>query len=201
MYHCRRSNFSRHLTNFKAEWDPKDASERLAVVGRFISEAIEGLALHPIDLLDVATGRHVGKLIDPNLTTISPVNKFHPRRDLLISGSSRSLYAWKPSQHDPLPTDELGITDPQTSSFADAQVDGSLISALYDVGPGLERPRAWRGTPHDGGTTSKFKFFDADTGKEKKQKKSKSHGSTVLSSSWRQHRINRKEDASSESDS
>ena len=33
---------------------------------------------------------------DPNLTTISPVNKPHPRQDVIISGSSRSLYAWKP---------------------------------------------------------------------------------------------------------
>ena len=33
---------------------------------------------------------------DPNLTTISPVNKPHPREDVIISGSSRSLYAWRP---------------------------------------------------------------------------------------------------------
>lgn len=87
------------MTNFKAEWDPKDTSESLVVIGRFISEAIEDLALHPIDFLDVGTGELVGSLIDPNLTTISPVNKFHPRRDIIISGSSRSLYAWYPGRN------------------------------------------------------------------------------------------------------
>ena len=33
---------------------------------------------------------------DPNLTTISSINKMHPREDVIISGSSRSLYAWRP---------------------------------------------------------------------------------------------------------
>jgi DNA damage-binding protein 2 len=31
-------NFSRHLTAFKAEWDPKDPGERLIGIGRYISE-------------------------------------------------------------------------------------------------------------------------------------------------------------------
>lgn len=44
--------------------------------------------------MDASTGALVGQLADPNLGTISPVNSPHPRRDVIISGSSRSLYAW-----------------------------------------------------------------------------------------------------------
>lgn len=29
--------------------------------------------------------------------TICPVNKPHPRLDMIVSGSSRSLYAWRPT--------------------------------------------------------------------------------------------------------
>ncbi|EFN53251.1 hypothetical protein CHLNCDRAFT_26064, partial [Chlorella variabilis] len=90
-------NFNRYLSPFKAEWDPKDPAERLVVVGRYISEDFGGLALHPVDLLDASTGALVGELTDPNLTTICPVNLPHPRLDLIVSGSSRSLYAWRPA--------------------------------------------------------------------------------------------------------
>ena len=67
------------------------------LVIRYISEDFGGVALHPIDLLDASTGRQVAQLTDPNLETICPVNKPHPRQDIIISGSSRSLYAWKPT--------------------------------------------------------------------------------------------------------
>ncbi|EPS62360.1 hypothetical protein M569_12431, partial [Genlisea aurea] len=82
-------DFNRHLTPFRAEWDPKDPSERLIVVGRYISENYDGVALHPIDFIDADTGRLVAEITDPNITTISPVNKLHPREDILASGSSR----------------------------------------------------------------------------------------------------------------
>ena len=42
------------------------------------------------------TGHLLQQLVDPNFTHISPVNKPHPRLDGVISGSSRSLYAWRP---------------------------------------------------------------------------------------------------------
>lgn len=45
-------------------------------------------------------GRTLHSLIDFNLTTISPVNKPHPRRDLIVTGSSRSLYLWSPRDAD-----------------------------------------------------------------------------------------------------
>lgn len=65
---------------------------------RYISEDFSGVALHPVDLFDASTGRLLHQLTDPNLTTISPVNKFHPRMDMLVSGSSSSLYAWRPTK-------------------------------------------------------------------------------------------------------
>ncbi|XP_024012133.1 protein DAMAGED DNA-BINDING 2 isoform X2 [Eutrema salsugineum] len=87
-------DFNRHLTPFKAEWDPKDTSESLIVVGRYISENYNGAALHPIDFIDSSNGQLVAEVMDPNITTITPVNKLHPRDDVLASGSSRfeSLY-------------------------------------------------------------------------------------------------------------
>ncbi|KAK4278575.1 hypothetical protein QN277_016405 [Acacia crassicarpa] len=91
-------DFNRYLTPFKAEWDPKDPSESLVVIGRYISENYNGAALHPIDFIDTSTGQLVAEVMDPNITTISPVNKLHPRDDILASGSSRSLFIWKPKE-------------------------------------------------------------------------------------------------------
>ncbi|ERN09788.1 protein DAMAGED DNA-BINDING 2 [Amborella trichopoda] len=91
-------DFNRHLTCFRAEWDPKDPSESLAVIGRYISENYDGVALHPIDFIDTSTGRLVAEVIEPNIKTISPVNKLHPRDDVLATGSSRSLFIWRPKE-------------------------------------------------------------------------------------------------------
>ncbi|RAL42361.1 hypothetical protein DM860_012144 [Cuscuta australis] len=90
-------DFNRHLTAFRAEWDPKDPSESLIVIGRYISENFNGTALHPIDFIDITTGQLVAEVMDPNITTISPVNKLHPRDDVMASGSSRSLFIWSPA--------------------------------------------------------------------------------------------------------
>ena len=46
--------------------------------------------------MDAATGRLLTQLVDANVATICPVNKPHPRLQLIVSGSSRSLYAWRP---------------------------------------------------------------------------------------------------------
>lgn len=59
------------------------------MVGRYISENYNGAALHPIDFIDTSTGQLLAEVMDPNITTISPVNKLHPRDDILASGSSR----------------------------------------------------------------------------------------------------------------
>lgn len=72
----------------------QDSSESLAVIGRYISENYDGAALHPIDFIDVSTGQLVAEVMDPNITTISPVNKLHPRDDVLASGSSRSEHCY-----------------------------------------------------------------------------------------------------------
>ncbi|KAK8520629.1 hypothetical protein V6N13_030927 [Hibiscus sabdariffa] len=93
-------DFNRHLTPFRAEWDPKDPSESLAVIGRYISDNYNGTALHPIDFIDINTGQLVAEVVDPNITTISPVNKLHPRDDVLATGSSRSLFIWRPKKFD-----------------------------------------------------------------------------------------------------
>lgn len=70
----------------------QDPSESLAVIGRYISENYNGTALHPIDFIDINTGQLVAEVMDPNITTISPVNKLHPRDDVLATGSSRLEY-------------------------------------------------------------------------------------------------------------
>lgn len=79
--------YNQHLIYFL-----QDTSESLVVVGRYISENYNGVALHPIDFIDVSTGQLVAEVTDPNITTISPVNKLHPRDDVLASGSSRFVY-------------------------------------------------------------------------------------------------------------
>ncbi|XP_059290572.1 protein DAMAGED DNA-BINDING 2 isoform X1 [Lycium ferocissimum] len=93
-------DFNRYLTAFRAEWDAKDSSESLVVIGRYISENYDGAALHPIDFINVSTGQLVAEVMDPNITTISSVNKLHPREDILASGSSRSLFIWRPNKQD-----------------------------------------------------------------------------------------------------
>lgn len=64
------------------------------MVGRYISENYNGVALHPIDFIDTSTGQLVAEVMDPNVTTISPVNKLHPREDVLATGSSRFEYVF-----------------------------------------------------------------------------------------------------------
>ncbi|KAH0636258.1 hypothetical protein KY290_038338 [Solanum tuberosum] len=100
-------DFNRYLTAFRAEWDAKDSSESLVVIGRYISENYDGAALHPIDFINISTGQLVAEVMDPNITTISSVNKLHPREDILASGSSRSLFIWRPKKLDiALPREE-----------------------------------------------------------------------------------------------
>lgn len=93
-------DFSRYLTPFRADWDAKDLRESMVVIGRYISEDFNGMALHPVDFIDICTGQLRAELIDPNITTISPVNKIHPRLDLVVSGSSTNLYAWSPDHEE-----------------------------------------------------------------------------------------------------
>ncbi|KAJ9522787.1 hypothetical protein QJQ45_019813, partial [Haematococcus lacustris] len=86
--HVHSHDFNRYLTPFKGEWDPKDLTESRVVIGRYISDDYDGVALHPVDIIDITSGALLAALVDHNLTTISPVNKPHPRRDVIVSGSS-----------------------------------------------------------------------------------------------------------------
>lgn len=98
-------DFNRYLTPFRAVWDPKDLSESKILCGRYISENFDGVALHPIDIFDTSDGSHLAEMIDPVMLTISPVNLFHPRLDLILSGSSRALFMWRPiAEDEPLRT-------------------------------------------------------------------------------------------------
>lgn len=153
--------FNRHLTPFKAEWDPKDPHERLACIGRYISENFGGVPLHPIDLIDVATGATLGMLADPNLTTICPVNKPHPRREMIVTGSSRSLYAWRPAGDE---------EDAEKERMASGEMGGNAngIGSVSFGGEGSSTGNTFtlRGSSH-------YVFFDADGkggGKKKRAK-------------------------------
>uniref|UniRef100_A0A804MMX9 Uncharacterized protein n=1 Tax=Zea mays TaxID=4577 RepID=A0A804MMX9_MAIZE len=85
-----------HLDN------PHDYNETVAVVGRYISENYNGVALHPIDFIDTSSGKLLAEVMDPDIITISPVNKLHPQDDILATGSSRSIFIWKPKTEDEL---------------------------------------------------------------------------------------------------
>ena len=76
-------------------WDPKDPEERLVACGRYISDVFDGVALHPVDLIDVVRGEVVAEMVDVNMQTIAPVVAFHPSMDMLAAGSSGSLYLWE----------------------------------------------------------------------------------------------------------
>lgn len=74
----------------------QDQTERFVVIGRYISEVHDGFKLHPIDFVDVGTGATTKSLIDPNLTYINPVNMPHPLLDVVVTGSSGTLFCWSP---------------------------------------------------------------------------------------------------------
>lgn len=77
----------------------QDYNERVLLCGRYISEEFNGVALHPIDILDATDASGGGasvvtQLFDPELTTICAVNTFHPSENLVVSGSSRCRFVW-----------------------------------------------------------------------------------------------------------
>ncbi|EME27296.1 protein damaged DNA-binding 2 [Galdieria sulphuraria] len=94
-------DFNRYLSPFKAVWDPKDWKEDLILCGRYIGEEYYDpktesmIRLHPIDLYSACSGHIVAELVDLNIPTISPLNKFHPTLDKIISGTSYNLFLWE----------------------------------------------------------------------------------------------------------
>ncbi|GMH33988.1 hypothetical protein BSKO_01822 [Bryopsis sp. KO-2023] len=124
-------DFNRYLTPFQATWDPKDLLENQMMCGRYISENFNGVALHPVDMFDASNGRHLAEMVDPMLSTISPLSLFHPRLDYVVSGSSRALYMWCPKSEADKEEEEMASKkakkDPMSKEalyrFFDAGVD------------------------------------------------------------------------------
>ncbi|KAG1677849.1 hypothetical protein FOA52_008613 [Chlamydomonas sp. UWO 241] len=110
-------DFNRFLAPFKEEWDPKDPRERRFIVERYQPAVYDGLSRHPIDVMDASTGRLLRDLVDKNLATISPITKMHPTRDIIVTGSSRSLYMWRTAPEPDTPdTPERDAAAPSTST-------------------------------------------------------------------------------------
>ncbi|KAK8453088.1 hypothetical protein SEVIR_5G227734v4 [Setaria viridis] len=61
---------------------------------------------------------YTSEVMDPDITTISPVNKLHPQDDILATGSSRSIFIWKPKVEDE-------FTEERTKQKAKEYVYGS----------------------------------------------------------------------------
>ena len=57
---------------------------------RYISEDFGGVALHPVDLIDVGSGRAAAQLTDPNVATIC-TGKTHTTLRVLLLGASLNL--------------------------------------------------------------------------------------------------------------
>ena len=119
-------DFGRYLSPFRAQWDPKDSAERLVVCGRYISEDFNGVKLHPIDLLDAARGGAGGpsatvvtQLVDPLVPTICPVNAVSPHEHAVATGSSMSMFVWKPVPMHLVPPPGGGAPPPSSSSAED----------------------------------------------------------------------------------
>ena len=146
-------DFGRYLSPFRAVWDPKDTLERIAVCGRYISEPFRfpggerDVKLHPVDVLDVSASGStpanpsalVTQLADPLLATISPVNIVHPSRYVIASGSSRSVFLWRPRP----PTQpraggaegDDSDADSGRSSESDGGSDGDSSGGEHSIAP------------------------------------------------------------------
>eukprot|EP00742_Colponemidia_sp_Colp-10_P006298 GILJ01006750.1.p1 GENE.GILJ01006750.1~~GILJ01006750.1.p1 ORF type:complete len:500 (-),score=33.37 GILJ01006750.1:387-1814(-) len=88
-------DFNRYLTPYKAQWDPKDVSETIFCIGRYMGEYYGDLRLHPVDIFSASSGQLAAELTHSSLITMPTVNRFHPRQDILLTASSSSIYVWK----------------------------------------------------------------------------------------------------------
>uniref|UniRef100_A0A7S3R246 Protein DAMAGED DNA-BINDING 2 n=1 Tax=Dunaliella tertiolecta TaxID=3047 RepID=A0A7S3R246_DUNTE len=157
-------DFNRYLSPFKAEWDPKDLTESNFVIGRYISEDHGGVALHACDIIRADTGAYTAQLFDYNLPTISPVNKPHPTRDLIVSGSSRSLFLWSRVADDEDDVEEGAAVGPRDTSAAESsaapgrhRLQPRIPFTLYDADPDSEKKK-----PKGGKGKGKGKGSDSD---------------------------------------
>lgn len=98
------NNFNRYLSPFVADWDPKDWTDDLFMVGRFLGDAYRvgtdlgdvERVLHPIDLFSASRAAIVSELFDIAVTTRCPLNRFSPVEDIIVSGTSLHLVFWAP---------------------------------------------------------------------------------------------------------
>jgi hypothetical protein len=102
-------------------------------------------------MIDAATGATVGALADPNQPLISPVNKPHPRRPLVVSGASRSLYAWRPAAD----AAEGGAAAEAAALDARPGGGGSRDYVFFDADPGASAKK--RGKAAGGGAAKRAK--------------------------------------------
>lgn len=95
------NNFNRYLSPFLPDWDPKDYSDDLFMVGRFLGDAYkmdeEEHILSPIDLFSASRAEIVAELVDMNVTTKCTLNRFSPVEDMIVSGVSFNLAFWAPA--------------------------------------------------------------------------------------------------------
>ena len=171
-------DFSRYLTSFKGVFDPKDPTERTLLIGRYISEDYDGLALHPIDVFDTATGRQQAELIDSNVATICPIAVPHPTEHIVAAGSSRNIFVWEP-----VPADELEDEEGDATRHDGAQGGGSGGAAAGKLTTTTWQPRMLDLDDKKKGGASKGKGKakgddeddDGDGGPFKKKQKKDTH--------------------------
>jgi len=99
-------------------------------------------------LLSPTSGALLASLTDAHLTTISPVNKPHPRRDVIISGSSRCLYAWVPNEEGG-EEEEGGAVAGGSGGGGDAEMElmrrAAAAYAFFDADPGGDSAKKKKG--------------------------------------------------------
>jgi hypothetical protein len=131
--------------------------------------------------MDASSGALMRSLTDANLTTITPVNKPHPRRDIVISGSSRCAPAARggaASKRRRLPTHGRWCRRRRRGCVCRLIVTlrpRPLARSLYLWAPAAEEDEeereARRAASAATAGRSSFVFFDADPGPAKKTSK------------------------------
>lgn len=109
-------DFHRHLTPFRAVWDPKDWKDDLFMCGRFLGDAYydeldqsgQAHVLHPIDMFSASAGTVVHSLIDSRVSLICTSNRFSPTADVVATAASVNLILWSPPTDDECDDTEYG---------------------------------------------------------------------------------------------
>jgi DNA damage-binding protein 2 len=111
--------YNRYISVTKSVWDPKDVREDLFMCGRYLGEAYNvpnverAMLLHPVDLFSASKGALISSLVDSNVRTVCPVNRFHPTAHLIVSGTSLNVFMWGLANQDVAEEDKNGAEVPQ----------------------------------------------------------------------------------------